>query len=227
MSFKVLSVGGSIIIPKTGFDVQFLKKFRALILSRVKKGDKFVLVIGGGATCRQYNKAILEVTKLNSEQLDWLGIYATWLNAQFVRLMFGEYAYEEVINSPFKKISTKKPIIVSQGYKPGWSSDYTAVLLAKTYGAKTLVNLTNVDYIFDKDPNRFSDAKKIERISWNDFRKNIVGYTWVPGANLPFDPIASGLAEKNKLTVKIVNGNNLEEVKKILEGNKFSGTVIE
>lgn len=225
--YKVLSVGGSIIIPKTGFDTGFLKQFRELILDRVKKGDKFVMVVGGGATCRQYNKAILEVTKLSSEQLDWLGIYATWFNAQFVRLMFGEYAYEEVINSPFKKISTKKPIIISQGYKPGWSSDYTAILLTKTYGAKTMVNLTNVDYVYDKDPNKFSDAKKIERISWKDFRKNIVGYKWVPGANVPFDPIASSMAEKNGLTVKIVNGKSLEEVKKVLCGGKFKGTVIE
>ena len=224
--YKVLSVGGSIIIPKTGFDVVFLKKFRAVILDRVKKGDKFVLVVGGGATCRQYQNAAKEAFKISQTQLDWLGIYSTWFNAEFVRLMFGDYAYGKVINSPHKRIKTNKPLIISQGYKPGWSSDYTAILLTKTYGAKTMINLTNVDYVYDKDPNVFPDAKKIEKISWKDFRKNIVGYKWVPGANVPFDPIASGMAEKNKLTVKIVNGKNLGEVKRVLEGKKFKGTVI-
>ena len=169
----------------------------------------------------------MAVTKLSSDQLDWLGIYSTWFNAQFVRLMFSEYAYEEVINSPLEKILTKKPIIISQGYKPGWSSDYTAVLLAKTYGSKTMINLTNVDYVYDKDPNKFANAKKIEKISWKDFRKNIVGYKWLPGKNSPFDPIASGLAEKSGLKVIIMNGNNLAEVRNVLEGGEFKGTIIQ
>ncbi len=226
MMYKVLSVGGSIIIPKTGFDVQFLKKFRALILDRVKKGDRFVLVIGGGATCRQYQKAAKAVRIMTAEEIDWLGIYSTWFNAEFVRLLFGDFAFGKTVNSPNKKIITDKSIIISQGHKPGCSSDKVAVMLAKTYDAKEVINLSNIDYVFDKDPNKFPDAKKIEKISWKDFRKNVVGYKWVPGANVPFDPIASGLAEKNKLTVKIVNGKNLEEVKRVLCGGKFKGTVI-
>ena len=226
MSYKVLSVGGSIIIPKTGFDTEFLKKFRALILSRVKKGDKFVLVVGGGATCRQYQKAVIEVAKLSSTNLDWLGIQTTWFNAEFVKLLFGNLAHTEVIKNPTIKIKSTKPIIIAGGWKPGCSTDKDAVLLAKNFNAKELINLSNIDYVFDKDPNKFSDAKKIEKMRWKDFRKNIVGYKWVPGANVPFDPIASGLAEKNSLTVKIVNGNNLEEVKKVLCGGKFNGTTI-
>jgi len=226
MSYKVLSVGGSIIIPKTGFDVGFLKKFHALLLSRVKKGDKFVLVIGGGATCRQYQKAAKEVANLSNAKLDWLGCATTWFNAEFVRMLFERQAYERIIVNPTEKIKTNKSIIMAGAWKPGSSTDRSAVLFAKTFGAKEVINLSNIDYVFDKDPNKFSDAKKIEKISWNDFRKNIVGYKWVPGANVPFDPIASGLAEKNKLTVKIVNGKNLEEVKKVLCGEKFKGTTI-
>ena len=65
---KILSVGGSIIIPKTGFDIDFLKKFRRMILNRVKKGEKFILVIGGGATCRVFkmrqSKSASSVTKI-------------------------------------------------------------------------------------------------------------------------------------------------------------------
>ncbi|OGH71242.1 MAG: hypothetical protein A2921_01835 [Candidatus Magasanikbacteria bacterium RIFCSPLOWO2_01_FULL_43_20b] len=228
MSYKILSVGGSIIIPKTGFDVGFLKKFRQLIFSQVKKGDKFVLVVGGGATCRAYQNALTQVIKLPNRQLHWLGIYTTWFNAEFVKLLFsGQYVYESVIKNPSKKIVTNKSIIIAGGWKPGFSTDTDSILLAKQFGAKEVINLSNIDYVYDKDPNKFANAKKIEKISWKDFRKNIVGYKWLPGKNSPFDPIASGLAEKFGLRVAIMNGNNLTEVKKALEGRGFKGTVIE
>jgi uridylate kinase len=101
-----------------------------------------------------------------------------------------------------------------------------AVLFAKTYGADEVLNLSNIEYVFDKDPKKFTDSKKIENISWLDFRKNIIGDKWEPGKNLPFDPVASKEAEKIKLTVKILAGKNLSEVKKALNNKKFKGTVI-
>ena len=244
MSYKVLSVGGSIIIPKTGCDVGFLKKFRRLILDRVKKGDKFVLVVGGGGTCRAYQDALTQVIKLPNRQLHWLGIYTTWFNAEFVRLLFsGKNVYESVIKNPSKKIITDKSIIIAGGWKPGFSTDTDAVLLAKQFGAKEVINLSNIDYVYDRDPNKprtfqrgtkshwkvrgkFANAKKIEKINWKDFRKNIVGYKWLPGKNSPFDPIASGLAEKWGLKVVVMNGENLAEVRKALEGREFKGTIV-
>lgn len=226
-AYKILSVGGSIIIPKTGFDVGFLKKFRALILSRVKKGDKFVLVVGGGATCRVYQNALTEVVRLPNRELHWLGVYSTWFNAEFVKLLFaGKYVYKDVIKNPTDKLIINKPIIIAAGWKPGFSTDTDSILLAKQFGAKEVINLSNIDYVFDKDPNKFANAKKIEKINWKDFRKNIVGYKWLPGKNSPFDPIASGLAKKLGLKVIIMNGRNLTEVKNALEGKKFKGTLI-
>jgi len=226
-NYKILSVGGSIIIPKTGFDVGFLKKFKNLILTRVKKGEKFILVIGGGATCRNYQEVAKQVTKLSNTDLDWLGIHTTWYNAELVRLLFGKYAYSEVIKDPTKKIKTSRSIIIAGGWKPGCSTDKDAILLAKNFNAKEVINLSNIEYVFDKDPNKFSDAQKIEKISWKDFRKNVVGLKWVPGANLPFDPIASGLAEKLKIKVSILKGTDLKEVANVLGGKKFKGTVVE
>lgn len=225
--YKILSVGGSIIIPKTGFDISFLKKFRNLILAEVKKGNKFILVIGGGATCRDYQQALTKVVKTSDTDLDWLGIYTTWFNAEFVKMLFADYAHDEVIKNPTQKIKTNKPIIIAGGWKPGCSTDKDAVLLAENFGAKEMINLSNIEYVFDKDPNKFSDAKKIEKINWPDFRKNVVGYKWIPGKNVPFDPMASALAEKLKLKVSILQGTNLIEVKKAVQGKKFKGTVIE
>jgi len=223
---KILSVGGSIIIPKTGFDISFLKKFRSMILQRVAKGERFILVVGGGATCRQYQDAAKKIVKLSNKDLDKIGIYTTEMNAQFVRYLFKENAHSEVISNPTKKVKTNKPIIVASGWKPGCSTDFDAVLLAKTYGAKELLNLSNIEFVYDKDPSKYKGAKKIEEIDWKTFRKDIVGNKWVAGKNVPFDPIASREAEKLRLKVSVLRGSNLKEVKKALNGDKFEGTVI-
>lgn len=223
---KIISVGGSIIIPKTGFDVEFLKQFRAMILKRVKKGERFILVIGGGATCRQYQDAAKQVVPMTNTDLDWLGIHTTIFNAQFVRSLFKGYAHTELVGNPRKKIKTNKKIIIGAGYEPGHSTDMDAVILAKTYGAKELLNLSNIEYVYTKDPNKFPDAEKIESIGWKKFRKDIVGNSWTAGKNAPFDPIASRHAQSLGLTVKILKGTNLAEVEKALNGDLFVGTTI-
>jgi len=224
---KIISVGGSIIIPASGFNIPFLKQFRTLILREVKKGTKFILVIGGGSTCRQYQDAARGVAKLSDTDLDWLGIYTTRFNAEFVRLLFKDIAYKEVLGDPTKHIKTNAPLLIGAGFKPGHSTDMDAVLLAKTYGASEVINLSNIFSVYDKDPNKFSDAQKIEQIDWKSFRRDIVGNTWNPGKNAPFDPIASKVAEKIGLRVSILNGMDLKEVENVLGGKKFRGTVIE
>ena len=225
--FTILSVGGSIIIPKTGFDIKFLKQFRQLILARLKMGEKFILVIGGGATCRNYQAAAKEVVKMSAADLDWLGIYTTQFNAEFVRLLFKDVAHNQIINNPSRKIKTNASLIIAAGYEPGHSTDMDAVLLAKTYGARRIFNLSNIDYLYDRDPNKFKTAQKIEQIDWTTFRQKIVGHTWVPGKNAPFDPIASALAQKLKFSVSLLNGTNLKNLSAALNNKKFIGTIIE
>lgn len=224
--YTIISVGGSIVIPKTGFDPGFLKEFRALILKQVKKGRRFILTIGGGATCRQYQAALKEIIPTTPDMLDWLGIKTTIFNAEFVKMLFGDKAYPEIVTNPTKKISTSKPIIVAAGWKPGCSTDTDATLLAKTFGAGEIINLSNVDYVYDSDPAMNPQALKFERIDWKAYRK-IVGDTWTPGSSAPFDPIASKLAQKMKLRVLFAKGTDLATVALAVQGKKFKGTIIE
>lgn len=221
----VISLGGSMIIPKEGFDLQFLKSFKKTILSLINK-YRFIIVCGGGQTARSYQKIARDLGELHSEDLDWIGIHATRLNGHLMRTIFRKYAHPAVVKYPLVKQDWKKPIMFAAGWKPGFSTDYDAVLLAKKYGADIVINMSNVDYIYDKDPRIFKDAKKLEKINWDDFQK-IVGKKWIPGANLPFDPIASILAKKNKMKVLFVKGDNVKEVKKAIEGKKIKGTIIE
>ena len=222
----VLSLGGSLIIPKTGFDIKFLKAFKKMILEFVRQGKRFIIVCGGGATARAYQGAVKQISELVSEDVDWLGIHTTRLNAQFVRSIFREWANPVVVKNPTKKINWNESILVGAGWQPGCSTDYDAVLIAKTYGAKTIINLSNIKYVYDADPKDNPKAKKLTDISWKDFRK-IVGNEWIPGANLPFDPVASREAEKLKMKVIVMSGAKIAEVKKAIEGKKFIGTTIE
>ncbi|MBU0660808.1 UMP kinase [Patescibacteria group bacterium] len=226
MSKKIISVGGSMIIPKTGFDTNFLRDFRALILEEVERGTTFVLVAGGGATCRYYQDALKEVVDMSDESLDWMGIAATRINAEFLMHLFQGYVYERIIANPTEHVETDKPIIIGCGWKPGHSSDVDAIVMAQTYGADTVMNISNITHVYDKDPNEFSDAVKIEDMDWESFRRDIVGYEWKPGSSAPFDPIASKMAHESGLVVQIVQGTALDEVAKALRGEAFEGTLL-
>ena len=222
----ILSVGGSLVVPKEGIDHVFLSEFHKLITREIKKGWRFVIVVGGGATARAYQSAARNVGKLTTDDADWLGIHATRLNGHLMRTLFRDVAHPIMIKDPSRPIvKWKGSVLVAAGWKPGWSTDYVATRLAKQMKATTIINLSNIDYVYNKDPNKFLDAEKICEISWKDFRK-MVGNVWDPGMNVPFDPVASRLAEQSGMTVAIVNGTNLKNLQNVIEGKRFVGTVI-
>ncbi len=220
----IISLGGSLIIPND-VDAVFLDEFKNLILSKVEEGKKFVIITGGGKICRKYQDVLKKIEKPTSEDLDWLGIYSTRLNAEFLKILFKDKTEIEIILDPTIQIKTNKPIIVGGGWKPGWSTDYVAIVLGKQLGAKKIINLSNTDYVYDSDPKINKDAKKIEEISWADYRA-LIPKEWNPGLNTPFDPIASKMAEEEGMSVMIMNGKPIDNLAKCLNGEKFMGTVI-
>lgn len=224
--YTILSVGGSIIIPPTGFNTSFLNEFREMILMLVEQRYRFILVIGGGSTARAYQTALRGVGVQDGDTLDRIGIQTTILNAEFVRMLFGEYAHKDVIHDPRTKVRTKASIIIASGWKPGCSTDTSTVQFAKTYKVSHVYNLSNIDYLFEEDPHQNPETKAIDRISWKDYRKRYASEVWVPGHSAPFDGVASKIAEKQHLTVGIVRGTNIPEVGKALRGEGFKGTVI-
>lgn len=221
----VISLGGSILVPNGGVDLDFLKGFSRLIKSRIKKGGRFVIVVGGGSTARFYQRAARAVGRLANEDVDWLGIHATRLNAHLLRSVFRDQALHRVIKDPREPLNWNKSLLIAAGWKPGWSTDYVAVRLAKRFAARQVINLSNVSVVYDKDPNEHADARPINQIKWAEFCK-LVGSKWIPGMNVPFDPIASKSASKWRLQVVIANGRDLKNLQKILNGQKFVGTII-
>ncbi len=224
----VLSLGGSLIVPNGGIDTVFLSQFYEFIKRQVsEKKRRFFITVGGGTITRHYQQAARAVRKhdLSDTDADWLGVHATRLNAQLMRAIFQDLADPRVIKHYEIILKIQSPVAIAAGWKPGWSTDYCAVTVCQDYGLKQVVNMTNVDQVYDKDPNKFDDAKAITDISWEDYRK-MVGDLWKPGMNAPFDPIASKLAQDLNINVKILNGKDLQNLELALDGQSFVGTTI-
>ncbi len=237
---KIISVGGSIIAPSEP-DTGFLTKFVKMLADWLDKNDngELILIAGGGGPARAYQNAFHTVepntkdTQIpfsskeeSNEAADWIGVMATRLNAELLRACLGSLAPTPVITNPtVAPEDWEGRVLVAAGWKPGFSSDNDAVLLAEKYGADTVINLSNIEKVCDSDPKTNPDAKPLDNISWSDFRK-MVGDTWEPGKNTPFDPIASKHAEELGLTVICAGGRDIENVRKILDDTGFVGTRI-
>ena len=222
----VLSLGGSLIIPKEGFDTDFLKGFRELIFSKVKSGFRFIIVCGGGGTARSYQNAARTVGNLMPDDIDWIGIHATRLNAHFIRTILREHSHPVVARDYNDKLPWVEPILVVSGWKPGCSTDFDAVKFAELYNSDTVINLSNISHVYESDPKLNPNAKRLEKISWKKM-KEIVGDAWVPGSNIPFDPMACQEGEKRQLRVLFTKGTDLEAVSRAIDGGEVAGTIIE
>ncbi len=225
---NVLSLGGSIVAPD-GPDAAFLKEFSALARSWLDADParRLILVVGGGGPARAWQKAYRDAVgdQADPDAQDWIGIMATRLNAQLVRSAFLDICPHEVVTDPTALSVFSGRILVAAGWKPGFSTDFDAVVLAERFGARTVVNLSNIAKVYTADPKTDPSARPIDSISWKGFRA-MVGDEWTPGKNVPFDPVASRRAEELGLQVICAAGRDLPNLAAILEGQAYQGTLI-
>ena len=226
----VMSIGGSLIVPNGNIDTRFLERLNKFIRDQLAKNKnrQFFLVIGGGEIARHYRDAGEKVIghQLTRDDLDWLGVHATRMNAQLLRTIFRDLAHPYLIKhyEIIRKVS--EPIVVAAGWKPGWSTDFDAVLLCEDYHVNEVINLSNIEKVYDKDPKKYKNAKPIDKISWKDFKK-LVGNKWVPGMHAPFDPVAAQKADELGVKVVVLSGHNFKNLENYFNGKAFTGSVIE
>ncbi|WP_439647479.1 UMP kinase [Brucepastera parasyntrophica] len=209
-------------------DTEFLSSFVSLIRAWISEDNsrKLILVVGGGGPARTYQKALKTVNPdAGNDQADWIGIMATRLNAQLMKALFADICPSEVVYDPTSVEVFTGHILVAAGWKPGFSTDNDAVLLAERFSADTVINLSNIAKVYTEDPRVNREAKPIDTICWADFRK-MVGDEWVPGKNVPFDPIASLHAEKAGIQVICAAGRDIDNLRAILDKKPFTGTII-
>lgn len=221
----VIDLGGSILSPKLGqINFRLLADFKRIIRKESSK-KRFIVVVGGGGLARAYQNRAREINIKKNEELDWLGIRSTQLNAEFLRIFLGKLAFSDLITSENQKINWKRGVLVSGGWNPGHSTDYIAVKLAARYKAEKIIIGTNIDYLYDSDPRKNPAAKKIEQISWEGFYKT-VNRKWEPGMSVPLDPKAARLGKDKKIPLMFLNGKNLANLEKAIQGKPFRGSII-
>ena len=222
MHSVVVSIGGSVILSEHG-DSNYFQEFISLFKD-LSKQKKIFLVVGGGNIARSYIHLGRKL-EIVEKKLDLLGIAVTKLNAQLVSFLLPN-TNEIIPDTVVEASKMQAPIVVMGGTVPGHSTDLVGAELALQVGAEKFVIATNVDGIFDKDPNKFADAQKISEIAIDDLIKQY-GVSWnAAGKNMVVDGPALAMIKKSGIPSVVVNGFYLNEVKKAIEGRSFNGTRI-
>lgn len=221
----IIALGGSIINPGE-INVELLKNFRRFVLKWIKRGKKIIIVAGGGAPARAYQKAGSEVIKLSNEDKDWIGIHATRLNAHLLRTIFFREADPVVIDSRFKIRDSRYKITIASGWRPGWSTDYISIQLAVDLKINEVIVAGNISNVYTADPKKNKSAKAIQNLTWKNYRKMIPA-RWAPGFHSPIDPVGAKLGESKKIQAIIVSGEDFKNLDNLLAGKNFTGTIIQ
>lgn len=222
----IISLGGSLIAPGE-VDTDFLGRFCAAVKSQVAAhpARRFVVVCGGGDPARRYQSAYRALADPATDAAaDWVGIAATRLNAELLKQLFADLAPDEVVTDPTTVGELRAPVLVAAGWKPGFSHDYDAVLIAERLGTRRLVKLSAAGGIRSADPRLDRRARAFDRLSWAELQR-LTGDRWAPGHRAPFDPIATARAGALRLTL-VVTGSDLANLQRIIDGGAFSGTTV-
>jgi uridylate kinase len=222
MKTIVISIGGSVILASET-DSMFLKNLTVLF-KKISKEYQLYITVGGGKIARQYIQLGREL-RFDEDVLDLIGIDITRVNARIITTLIG-ISNKEIPHKTNEALDLNFPIVVMGGTDPKHSTDLVAAELAEKTHAIRFVNATNVDGIYDKDPNKYHDAKQLKEVAI-DKLINQYGTTWgIAGKNIFMDEPALEIIKRAKIPTYIVNGKRLDQFEKALLGQPFFGTTI-
>ncbi len=218
-----LSLGGSIINPGE-IDVTFLGEFAKVIQGLIPR-YKFMIVCGGGKVARDYIHALPQ--GLTEGERDYMGIAATWLNAELLSYYFKGFT-SPVLPKTVEELMQQMQhfdVGLSGGFLPAVKTDEDAAIVADLFASPILINVTNVDGIYDKDPRKHQDAKKYSELSYREFYEVIFPLSLGAGSNAPFTLIAAKICERTNMQITICP-KEIDKIKQAIEGVNV-GTVIQ
>jgi uridylate kinase len=222
----VLKIGGSIVMPKE-VDVNYVKKLAAKLKEWAKKHE-LVVVVGGGRLSREFGELGRKLTK-EEDYLDLIGIYASRLNASLLVAALEGAACPAIPRSEleFLDVLRKFPgkIIICGGFRPKQRTDAVSVELAKIWNADYVIKGTNVNYVYTKDPKKYKNAKPVKKLTFSELKQYA---EQEHKANMPtiMDMASANIVAREKVEVIILNGKDLKNIEKVLDRQKFKGTVI-
>ena len=218
----VISIGGSVLFSDE-VDDNYFKKLKQL-LQKLSEKYKIYLVVGGGKKARELIKQARQ-QGLSEEKLDMIGINVTRENAKTLTDML-QNTNKEIPESTDEAKNIKGNIIIMGGTTPGHSTDMVGAELAEKTNASKFIIATNVDGVYDKDPNKHNDAKQLKEIYIRELIDEY-GTEWsTAGKNMVIDGPALEIIHRAKIPTFVLNGKKLDELEKAVNNQFFNGTII-
>ena len=223
----VIKIGGSLLQDNGEISVERIFRYTEIIRKLKEEGHNLAIVVGGGNIARKYVRAM---RKLGAPDAicDLVGIKVAKLNAYLLISAIKENVYPKVPDTLEEAISifSLGKIIVMGGLQSGQSTNAVAALLAEAIGANVLINATTVDGVYTAPPGT-PGAKKLEKVT-TDRLMEIVRRTsmFKAGEYRLFDPLAILITRRARLVVKIVDGQDPQNILKAVRGGKIGTTIV-
>lgn len=200
----VIKLSGRVFGDEAGAE---LKKY-AIMLSEISGKAQPVVVAGGGKVARHYI-GIAREFQLDEASLDMMGIEVSRLNAKLLIAALGERAYplvpEDLEQVAIAAESGK--VVVTGGLHPGQSTNATAALIAEKIRAKKFLNATDVDGIYDSDPNKNKGARLFKEITVKQCIELLGGENSSAGAYDLMDIVALKVIERSKIPTLVLRSD--------------------
>ncbi|HYB78488.1 MAG TPA: UMP kinase [Thermoplasmata archaeon] len=220
----VVSIGGSVLLTGEG-DVEYLGNLASL-LRRLGRERPLVVTVGGGRTARDYIQ-VGRALGLTEVELDEVGIEVTRLHARLLAARLGPPTPAQpptTVAAVVEQLRHGSPIILG-GTEPGHTTDGVAALLAVRLRAARVVNATNVDGIYDRDPRADPNARRIEHLTWPEFRAMVhAGASGEAGQNFLFDRLGVDALARAKIPLWVVPGRDLSNLEAAIVGRPCRGS---
>jgi len=215
-----------------GIDTKILKYIAQEIKSLVDSGIEVGIVIGGGNIIRGVTAAQDGIIKRTSG--DYMGMLATVINGVAmqeacehaglqVRMQTAikmEQIAEPYINrKATRHLEKGRVVIFAAGTgNPFFTTDTAATLRAVEIGAEVIIKATKVDGVYDKDPNKFSDAKKLDTLTYDEALKDHIKV---------MDDTSIALAKDNSLPIVVCNMFEKGNLLRIANGDFTNASIVQ
>jgi uridylate kinase len=219
-----ISLGGSLLTR--GLEAENYKGYADVLRELKGVGHRLVVVCGGGRPARRYI-GIAEELGASMEVQDRLGILATHINALLLIAALGEDADLHIHKTPEEvREHLDDKILVGGGYLPGSSTDYRTVQFAEVLDADLIINATDYGGVFDRDPSKFEDARKLDTLDYDALEDIILErFEQEPGDYGLFDLKGVHLARRLGIPIIFIDGSDPREIiRGVVGGHK--GTVV-
>jgi uridylate kinase len=226
MESIVISIGGSVLVPGKD-DADYIRSLAGL-LSEASAEYKLYVVCGGGRIARYYIN-LGRSLGIGEHDLDNLGIHATRLNARLLIFALGDGTNPKPALDIDEAVEAGKThqIVVMGGTVPGHTTDAVSAMIAEKVGAQRLVNATNVNGVYDSDPKKNPEAKKIDRMSYEELQGTSPEGHDKAGPNVIFDPMGTEIISRMKIPLLVCNGRDTTALKNAILGKEFEGTFVQ